>query len=137
MTLKYPDIRVVAVDDEETCLRILQKNLVDSDFFNENNMQFFKDPFEAFKYLKENKADILITDYRMPGMNGDVLVMEIRKHHQPDIKTALFTASKLISFPESGYNVEEVVDLVAEKDPDREKILEVLDKLCGMIPVKN
>jgi len=132
MTAKYTDVRVVAVDDEGTCLAILRKNLEDSDFFQEKNLQFFRDPFEAFQFLMENKADILITDYRMPGMNGDVLVTEIKKH-QPDLKTALFTASKILNFPDSGYSVDQIVDVIAEKDPSQEKILAIVEQLCEMV----
>ncbi len=37
---------------------------------------------EAYKYLKKNKIDILITDLNMPKMNGTELIKKVRKKYE-------------------------------------------------------
>jgi CheY-like chemotaxis protein len=46
---------------------------------------------EALKILQEHPVDILLTDVRMPDMNGVELYRETRKTH-PDLTTFLMTA---------------------------------------------
>ncbi len=38
----------------------------------------FQDPYQAIKWLRVNSADLVITDYKMPGMTGANLTKEIR-----------------------------------------------------------
>ncbi len=50
---------------------------------SEYNVETFNDPDEALEFLKENTADLIITDYLMPEMNGiDFLIeaMKIQPH---------------------------------------------------------
>lgn len=46
---------------------------------------------EALKVLDEHPIDILLTDVRMPDMNGVALYLESRKKH-PSVTTYLMTA---------------------------------------------
>mgnify|MGYP001559091717 FL=1 len=49
------------------------------------------DGIEALKLIKENKFQLVITDLKMPGMNGMELIHEVRKL-SPDTKVVVITA---------------------------------------------
>lgn len=46
---------------------------------------------DALQRLKEDRFDAVLTDFRMPGMDGAELVERLRAEH-PSLPTALFTA---------------------------------------------
>lgn len=69
--------QVLILDDQSTGRAILVKiimqvsdNIVVSDF---------SDPLEALKWLETNNIDLIITDYRMPIMNGLDFIKNVRK----------------------------------------------------------
>jgi DNA-binding NtrC family response regulator len=53
----------------------------------------FTDPKLALKHFKENKSNysLVLTDYRMPGMNGMELIKQV-KDKKPLVRTILMTA---------------------------------------------
>ena len=66
--MNHKSLKVVVVDDElqitdllKTFLHCVSKNV---DVFT------FNDPEEARAYLLQNKADVLITDFKMPKYDG-------------------------------------------------------------------
>lgn len=73
-TLTY-DCRMLVVDDMQMNLMVISKMM----------KRFGVVPLMAttveksLQMLKENEVDIILTDLRMPGMNGDQLAREIRK----------------------------------------------------------
>ncbi len=68
--------KVLIVDDESTGRTILSKIIqqVEDDI----GVEAFDNPLEALKWLDDNHPDLIITDYRMPEMNGIELIMIIR-----------------------------------------------------------
>lgn len=74
------DCTIVIVDDEPMITQSISNFLLlESDY----NVETFNDPNEALEFLKENTADLIITDYLMPEMNGiDFLIaaMKIQPH---------------------------------------------------------
>ncbi len=81
--------RVLIVDDEETLTWSMAKSLSkDKDKYEviiANNGK------EAINLLKKNKIDLVITDIRMPDINGLDLLVKIRKEY-PEIKVIIMTA---------------------------------------------
>ncbi|MDZ7587814.1 MAG: EAL domain-containing protein [Parasphingorhabdus sp.] len=68
--------RVLIVDDRPTNLRIYAQFVT---LMGENCVaQTFDDPLAALDWLKENEADLLIVDYRMPQMNGTEFIAAVR-----------------------------------------------------------
>lgn len=72
--------QVLILDDQSTGRAILEKiilqvsdNIVVSDF---------SDPLKALKWLETNDVDLIITDYRMPEMNGLDFIRNIRKQER-------------------------------------------------------
>jgi len=69
--------KVLIVDDESTGRTILSKIIqqVEDDI----GVEAFDNPLEALKWLDDNHPDLIITDYRMPEMNGIELTRKIRE----------------------------------------------------------
>ncbi|MBT4100847.1 MAG: response regulator [Gemmatimonadetes bacterium] len=72
------DRRVLVVDDEEPIRRLLVEMLGDYDVITA------KDGSEALETAMETKPDLVITDIRMPDMDGYTLLMKLREFH-PDL----------------------------------------------------
>jgi DNA-binding response OmpR family regulator len=81
--------KVLIVDDEETLTWSMSKSLSkDRDKYEliiANNGQ------EALNHLHENKIDLVITDIRMPDINGLDLLVKIKKEY-PQTKVIIMTA---------------------------------------------
>jgi len=69
--------KVLVIDDESTGRTILTKIIqqVEGDV----SVAAFDNPLEALKWLDSNHPDLIITDYRMPDMNGIELIRQIRE----------------------------------------------------------
>lgn len=71
------DMRVVVIDDSQLSL-----DLIDG-MARRIGMKtaLFLSPLEALDYIKNNPVDMVFTDFVMPGMDGVMLVREIRRIH--------------------------------------------------------
>jgi len=80
---------VMVVDDEEELANLYRRILDGSGF----NCVSFTDPLLALENLHKNqcKYTLVITDFRMPGINGIEFANEIRQHNQ-NVKILLLTA---------------------------------------------
>jgi len=69
---------ILVVDDEPYMTEMLQS------FFEMNNYVCFtaSDGIEALEVLKTEKIDIVITDMKMPEMDGLDLLKEVKKNYQ-------------------------------------------------------
>ena len=68
--------RVLIVDDESTGRTILAKIIQQAE--EEVIVDSFDNPIEALNWLDHNHPDLIITDYRMPELNGVELIKQIR-----------------------------------------------------------
>jgi DNA-binding NtrC family response regulator len=82
--------RVVIVDDEDAVLSLLACACRESGY----TVNAFSCPISALDHIRNNQADIIITDFRMPKMNGLDLAQEARKV-QPDVSVTLITGEYL------------------------------------------
>ena len=79
--------RVVLVDDEEMVTQNLEMLLeTETDY----ETVAFNQPASALAYLKENTADVVLTDFIMPKMNGLDLLGQVKKV-QPTCSRLLLT----------------------------------------------
>jgi two-component system response regulator RpfG len=69
--------KVLVVDDESTGRSILTKIIQQAE--KDISVEAFDNPLEALKWLDKNHPDLIITDYRMPGINGVEFIKKIRK----------------------------------------------------------
>ncbi len=66
--------RIMVVDDDATAGRILERMLG-----REYRVRVFVDPGQALVHFMEHGADIVITDLKMPGMDGMELLARIKE----------------------------------------------------------
>lgn len=67
--------RIMLVDDEENVLSALRRSLAPL----RCEMEAFTQPRQALARAGEMAFDLVISDYRMPGMDGVTLVRELKK----------------------------------------------------------
>ena len=106
-TADYSDIKIMAVDDEE----ILLLNI--KEYFSDYNLTIFTNPTDALKELGAVKYDIIITDYKMPKMNG-IEFLSVAKKMNAFTYSILMTAYAEKEVLETAIN-ENLVNKVAEK----------------------
>ena len=68
--------KVLIVDDESTGRTILAKIIQQAE--DDVSVESFDNPLDALDWLDFNHPDLIITDYRMPDMNGVELIKQIR-----------------------------------------------------------
>lgn len=81
--------RILIVDDEESVLTILKNSL--KGMKSQYEIVTATDGQTAFQHLKEDPFDLVVTDYKMAGMDGLELLESVRSI-QPDTRVILMTA---------------------------------------------
>ena len=69
--------KVLIVDDESTGRTILAKIIQQAE--EDVSVDSFDNPLQALSWLDTNHPDLIITDYRMPDINGVELIRQIRQ----------------------------------------------------------
>ena len=79
------DIKVLFVDDEENVLKSLVR------IFKENDYEIFtaKNPVEGLKIVRNNGIHLVVSDFRMPEMNGIEFLSEVDKFSSDTVKMIL------------------------------------------------
>jgi DNA-binding NtrC family response regulator len=81
------DMTILIIDDEETQLKSLES------FLKRREFQTFTagDGESGFEVARKNTIDLVLSDYRMPGWNGLVVLRKI-KELNPEIDVVIMTA---------------------------------------------
>lgn len=74
-----PAPNILIVDDSLTNRRVYKKLI--HKISPNSNVLSYDHPQEALNWLANSAADLIITDYKMPGMAGDEFVRKIRSDH--------------------------------------------------------
>jgi len=119
---------VMVVDDEEELANLYRRILDGSGF----NCVSFTDPLLALENFHKNqyKYTLVITDFRMPGINGIEFANEIRHYNQQVqilLLTAYFDDDRLTSEDFINANFAEVV----EKPVSLKVLLSRVSQLCN------
>jgi CheY-like chemotaxis protein len=83
------DRNILLVDDQRDILRLLHSTL---DTLKKPELKIFESPSgeEALLHSSRYKVDLLVTDYKLPGMSGIELMHKVRARH-PEVKVVLVT----------------------------------------------
>jgi CheY-like chemotaxis protein len=102
------DLRIVAVDDEQSNLHLFERALQ-----GRCKLALFTDGTDALRDVSKNGCDILLTDIRMPGMDG---IEVARRARREDAKIVVIVIS---AYPDTqavlDAHAEGVVDLIITK----------------------
>ncbi len=77
---------VLFVDDEPNVLSAMSRvcrNDAILPALGRPKITTFESPYGALEFLRHNRVDVVVSDYRMPEMNGATLLMQVRAL-QPD-----------------------------------------------------
>jgi putative nucleotidyltransferase with HDIG domain len=80
-------MRIVFVDDESSILQAMGRTL--RHMRNEWTMEFVVSGEAALASLAKSNADVIVTDMRMPGMDGWELLAEVKKRHPETVRLLL------------------------------------------------
>lgn len=80
-------MRVLFVDDEPNILDGLRRSL--RPLRNEWDTEFLTSAETALAYLAENGCDVIVSDMKMPGMDGADFLQKVRERHPECIRIAL------------------------------------------------
>jgi two-component system response regulator YesN len=116
--------RVVLVDDEPWALAGLE-GILDWEELGFEICGKYSSAFDALQAMEQSNPDLVITDIRMPQMDGASLILAL-KHKKPDLECVIVSAysdfevaRKAISYQAAGYILkplekEEVLDVLAQ-----------------------
>ncbi|MGB3368358.1 MAG: response regulator [Acidaminobacteraceae bacterium] len=115
--------RILFVDDEKQILRALKRLFVHSDY----EVNFANSAKEALDILKEQEVELLITDIRMPEMDGFELLKEVKSLYPLTLRVALsgYTDNNKI------YNALEdnLAKIYLFKPWDNKELIGIIDRL--------
>lgn len=110
---------VWVIDDDRSIRWVLEKAMQQADI----EARCFSDAGVILKALSQNQPDAIITDIRMPGMNGIELLQQITKYY-PDLPVIVMTAysdldSAVLAYDGGAFeylpkpfDIDEAIDLV-------------------------
>jgi DNA-binding NtrC family response regulator len=116
--------RLLLVDDEINVLHALQRALYRKFDRKEFRIEICADPREALSRAGQVAYDLIVSDYRMPQMNG-VEFLKAVKDFQPDAVRLMLSASTDFDAVTSAVNEAEVFRYIAKpwQDGDLEEVI--------------
>jgi len=98
-------LRIVLVDDEKYMLQLLEMYL--REWFNEVELLQFQNGDEAWRELSRTDPDLLITDWRHPGLDGGEILRKLAEIHAqvPVLMLSAFDMDCIREFADSGIKV--------------------------------
>ena len=90
-TRRSSPFRIMLVDDEKDILSTVKRGLESNNTFKVDTFPSGEAALQAFESHPENYYDLVITDIRMPKMNGFELYREVKKK-SGDVRICFFTA---------------------------------------------
>ena len=122
--------RIMIVDDESDILSVIKRGLESKNDFMVDTFSKADDAIENFQNHPPNYYDLVITDIRMPKVNGFELYRRI-KETNPNMKIAFITAFEInkeeFSKVIPSVNVTHFISKPVSISKLREKIKSILD----------
>jgi response regulator RpfG family c-di-GMP phosphodiesterase len=93
-TQRNSPVRIMFVDDEKDILSTVKRGLESNTAFTVDTFSSGESALQGFESHPENYYDLVITDIRMPKMNGFELYRRIKEKNQ-SMKIAFITAFEI------------------------------------------
>ncbi|MCH2204500.1 MAG: response regulator [Lentisphaerales bacterium] len=112
--------KILVVDDDYCSSGIFKAYL---DFKEDWEIVTAESPKKALGLLRESKFDVVVSELKIPEMNGMVFLSEVSSKH-PEIIRILYSACKLsmevpsyihFQYEKGNFSMKELVDRVADK----------------------
>lgn len=117
--------RVLFVDDEPSVLIVLERML--RPYRDSWNMTFVTGAVEALAHLQTAPVDVIVTDMRMPGMDGPALLDIVRDRYAGVVRIVLTGEPAEEVAPQVTF----LAHLVLSKPCDPDAIIGTLDRVCA------
>lgn len=85
--MRKEDLRICIIDDEKILRITIYDELIDQGY----EVHEFENPYPALEFIKDEKPDIVLTDVKMPQLNGIAVLKEVKKI-SPDSAVIVMTA---------------------------------------------
>lgn len=86
--------KLLIVDDEPNVLNALRRMCLNHDAapaISNPQVMTFTSPVQALAYLQDHPVDLIISDFRMPEMDGATFLARVREQH-PDVARIIMSA---------------------------------------------
>ena len=119
--------KVILVDDESMILDAMTRCLDDI----EADIYRFTKPAEALDFLSVQKPDLIISDQRMPGMQGTEMLSQI-KEAWPEVQCVLVSAYNDFEAVSEAFN-NNIIERYLTKPWDNDELRFLVDKVLSGI----
>lgn len=126
MTTHVAAKRILFVDDEERVLEGLQRML--RPLRHEWQMEFVSDTARVLEVLDQQSYDVIVTDIRMPGMDGMALLTHLQEYHPKVVRIVLTGHTEL----EAALRALPVAHQFLSKPCDPANLRKVIDRACSL-----
>jgi two-component system response regulator YesN len=123
-------IRVAILDDEEI-VRARLINMINSTKLDVKIVAIFENGFDAYEELLQTPVDILITDIRVPYIDGIELSKKIKEEINPFMKIIIITGFDEFDYAKQAISIE--VSGFLSKPINKEEFSQVLEKTINKI----
>ena len=120
-------MRKVMIVDDEALVRIGLQSIIDWESRGYRIAGVFKNGEEALRAAEEEKFDIVLTDIRMPGMDGFALIREL-KRLDPGLRFIILSSYSDFEYTRQAIQAG-VNDYISKYEMEPEELLRVLDAL--------
>src|SRR5690348_15816723 len=117
--------RVLFVDDETAVLEALQRSLYKH--CDQWDMSFVTSGSEALTVLEAGPCDVIVSDLRMPQMDGVKLLEMVRAKYPGVVRIALTGCVER----ETALRASGVVHQYLTKPCDQDELVESIDRFCA------
>ena len=118
--------RILFVDDEPRVLEGLERMLFP--YMDDWEMIFVDSGREALDELADERFDVIVTDMRMPGMDGATLLREVHARHPNVIRMVLSGHTEL----EAALRAMPVAHQYLSKPCPADRLVEALERACRL-----
>ena len=124
-------MRILFVDDEPNILEGIERTLFH--LSDQWEMEFVESGAEALQELSDDPYDVIVTDMRMPGMDGAELLREVSQQHPQVVRIILSGHAEL----EAAMRAVPVAHQFLTKPCESAVLEETVARACGLHAVLN